>query len=618
MEKGDNINNKTYESTIETIAGIMAVNKYNAKNGKKINFEMEKQANELEVIKKINSTKSEIEGKIPGLTLPKNINHIIAEQIMIRMDPEVTEISQIDRESNFSSDVFEMVVLPKLDIEDVKRAIKENEQNGIPNAYVYEQVESILDVSKYDEKEMKLTELTLPETLDMFKNDITMYVPLEGEEYTKYGEKVCYVAKCKDGSQITMTQPDDPKQMPSEEQAQLTLAIEALKQNFIDSKVEFRRNPYDEEKLQEFLDGYRKNLMGVGFDAALSDVRSDIECYGVEVLFDDDFPEYEKTFEILMEELEPSNANAKGFDDDSYATMLKFEIMAKLYNYSQENPDNKKAQLALEKFKNIEPKLFDILEKDPQALEKLQTLAQNDHYEQVVMHLTDSADGTDKYEFIDLIEKEIEQNKELVIDKNYTQKKVDYKNDIKPGWDEARNRKKLTEEARNQKKLTEEEIIQNLTNSLNRIRTAKGTSVVAKHVIGGIDMNKDNENVRKRWMNVSLNVLQSNEVSYEENERSSRKKIFEKIIHEKIYDEDALKKMIEIDSSTVKEVLDELLEMQNSRQEDRLDTIMDLSSKMKEASERKVITADKVEVKDIIENMVGKSDERDNGFEPEL
>ena len=156
MEKGDNINNKTYESTIETIAGIMAVNKYNAKNGKKINFEMEKQANELEVIKKINSTKSEIEGKIPGLTLPKNINHIIAEQIMIRMDPEVTEISQIDRESNFSSDVFEMVVLPKLDIEDVKRAIKENEQNGIPNAYVYEQVESILDVSKYDEKEMKL------------------------------------------------------------------------------------------------------------------------------------------------------------------------------------------------------------------------------------------------------------------------------------------------------------------------------------------------------------------------------------------------------------------------------------------------------------------------------
>lgn len=187
-------------------------------------------------------------------------------------------------------------------------------------------------------------------------------------------------------------------------------------------------------------------------------------------------------------------------------------------------------------------------------------------------------------------------------------------------FDKAKQENEIQKEQEEQPKtrnrvLTDEEKIQNLSISLSKMQELKGTEVATDFIIHQLDENKDKEKVRNYFMKASLNMFSSRDISYEENERLARKKLFEKIIHEKSYDEEALKMMIGMDFTTVKEVLDDLLEMQNSRQDDRLDTIMDLSSKMKEASERKVITADKVDVKDILENMVGKDTRKDEEIE---
>lgn len=207
----------------------------------------------------------------------------------------------------------------------------------------------------------------------------------------------------------------------------------------------------------------------------------------------------------------------------------------------------------------------------------------------------------------------------LKIDPTMTQQffdKAKYKNSQKE------NTENEVSAPENEKRvLTEEEKIDNLTRVLTERSKVKGISDTLQSVQGSIDRNQGDDQTRRRYMNASLMMLGQVDISYEESERDTRKRFFEKLLHEKIYDENALKQMLEIDSTTVKEVLEELLEMQNARQDDRLETIMDLSAKIKEVAMGKVISADKVDVKDVLQNVIsgtnnsGKKDipDKDDG-----
>ena len=117
----------------------------------------------------------------------------------------------------------------------------------------------------------------------------------------------------------------------------------------------------------------------------------------------------------------------------------------------------------------------------------------------------------------------------------------------------------------------------------------------------------DAERIKKRYVSGALIMLDSQESSYDDEEREGRKKLFERILLDKIYDESILKQMIEIDSTTTKEILDELLIQQNQSKENNLGTIMDLSQKMKEVSDSKVLSADNVQIEVVAEEF-GKTD----------
>lgn len=160
------------------------------------------------------------------------------------------------------------------------------------------------------------------------------------------------------------------------------------------------------------------------------------------------------------------------------------------------------------------------------------------------------------------------------------------------------------------KELTEEQLYQNLANTLNQRVKSRGLVETLEYVNGSIksqnDMD-DAERIKKRYVSGALIMLDSQESSYDDEEREGRKKLFERILLDKIYDESILKQMIEIDSTTTKEILDELLIQQNQSKENNLGTIMDLSQKMKEVSDSKVLSADNVQIEVVAEEF-GKTD----------
>lgn len=173
-----------------------------------------------------------------------------------------------------------------------------------------------------------------------------------------------------------------------------------------------------------------------------------------------------------------------------------------------------------------------------------------------------------------------------------------------------------------EKEITEEQLYQKFANVLNQMAKSRGLAKTLNYVTASIEGQNGRdgaEKIKKRYVSGAMIMLESQENSYDDEEREGRKKLFEQILSDKIYDENILKQMIEIDSTTTKEILDELLIQQNQSKENNLGTIMDLSQKMKEVSDSKVLSADNVQIEVVAEEF-GKTDKfrstPDDGMEP--
>lgn len=162
-------------------------------------------------------------------------------------------------------------------------------------------------------------------------------------------------------------------------------------------------------------------------------------------------------------------------------------------------------------------------------------------------------------------------------------------------------------DTKTQKEITPEIKIGNLVNGLEKRETSKGIEDALDYATSQIENNKSIQ-TKKDFMRAAIQLLGNRENSYEESERLARKRLFSTVISEKLYDEDILKSMVNIDSTTVKEMIDDLIERQNSKENDNLSTIMDLSSSLKKASNPKVISSENVKVEDIVRNMHKKDD----------
>lgn len=476
MEQEEHISNRSYNSKIESIAGMLAVNKYNIKKGKKVNFETEKQANEIEVKNKIGTIRKELEGKIPGLTLPATLSHIIADQMLERIDSGITEISQIDRESNFSSSIFEKSILPKLDMDDVKKCIDANERNGISNAYAYPQIKAMYDFAKDPEKEMDLVMIDLPETMKNLGPGIKMYVPKEGNEYNRFGEKVQVMVECANGSKISIIESDKPDEKINEEQALEVAEIETRADLINELSLQCRENPNDAMLIEDNLKKYDDALIGLGIDAALEDVFEKIESYGIGMFFDEDYQYNVQSFDKLLDALQPETAKARGLNDDSFATTWKMGVMSQVFGYSKDNPNDERVNAALGKLRNIEPELYSILENNPLAFEQLQTVAKSSYPNKITTMITGTTQSVDKEEYIRQLQRALEVNKNVQVEPQYTTKQVDYATEIKPGWDDARERREAEAEAQSkpQPKVSQEDILKRKKQVLLGIAKARG------------------------------------------------------------------------------------------------------------------------------------------------
>ena len=169
-----------------------------------------------------------------------------------------------------------------------------------------------------------------------------------------------------------------------------------------------------------------------------------------------------------------------------------------------------------------------------------------------------------------------------------------------------------TIEIDNSKNASDKTKIDNLVNTLEGREKAKGIVDVLNFASNHIEKYTDLQ-PKKTFMIATVRVLENRENSYQEEERMARKKLFSTIISEGIYDEEILKSMVEIDSTTIKEMIDDLIEKQNSKNGDKLGTIMELSSSLKRVSDSNVISADKVNIEDVVRN-IQENDNVDKDF----
>lgn len=121
-------NQRSYDEKITEIASKIAINKYNVFQGKNINLEAEISGNIDEVNTKINQVRNELEQKVPGLGLPKNINDTIAEYLLHSIDSGISDISQLANQNSVSDQIFKDVVLPNSERSDVIACMKQNDK----------------------------------------------------------------------------------------------------------------------------------------------------------------------------------------------------------------------------------------------------------------------------------------------------------------------------------------------------------------------------------------------------------------------------------------------------------------------------------------------------------
>lgn len=121
-------NQRSYDEKITEIASKIAINKYNVFQGKNINLEAEISGNIDEVNTKINQVRNELEQKVPGLGLPKNINDTIAEYLLHSIDSGISDISQLANQNSVSDQIFKDVVLPNSERSDVIACMKRNDK----------------------------------------------------------------------------------------------------------------------------------------------------------------------------------------------------------------------------------------------------------------------------------------------------------------------------------------------------------------------------------------------------------------------------------------------------------------------------------------------------------
>lgn len=539
---------ENYSEKVTKIASKLAIEKYNSQKGKNINLEMEINDNIKLVSDKINSVKEEMEKIIPGLRLPLDIEETIAEYLLMSIDGN--GLQQLNDTTSMSITIFKEVVLPSKDKNEVLAYMQENHEKGISNQLEYDTIDEIFKIENAQ--------------VEMIK-----------EKWSNIGE-IIYIQERSDGTTMVFTNPDENSfvsQTDFDNEKEITeLENKAYK--------EFERNRFGNQKTtEEDIQICRENMHGNGIDAYLRDTYSNLILYGVREIIDGSNNYATNRMNLLLEAINPQNANKNGYIEDQYTMIIKMGIYSRIMNDPYIDQNSEQMKCLKEKMREADAELYELIEKDPLILEKIQTSTQEPELLNAVIKHFETTDSISRDEFLDNIRTFSRNSTDLKFEKKYINTFADYQKQYE---EEYRNYKLREERKAGVKPKSIEEKLKNKKIAFRRISKDKGVGIAVNSFFTKQMLESD-----------SGETLQMIHEFFDPDNSNPEENFIE------LVNEDDIKIMTNR--------LNVLIENQSNK---TAPYICELGKLIKELSERKktnVISSENVDVKSVIENISGNA-----------
>ncbi len=551
-------NNRSYSEKVTEIASRLAINKYNVLQGKNIDVEKEINGNVEEVNAKINFVRKEIEKIIPGLSLPKNINDTIAEYLLTSIDSEINTPEQLANDNSISIQIFKDVVLPSKDRSDIVACIKQNQANRVTNQISYSELESIFAKNK-EQKEIK---------------DI--------QSRWKGLGNIVGVQHHEDGSTTVFTD--------SEKYGFIDEADKETEMKIEDERSKMQNLFYDNrfkngDEVRDAVEEFSGMLVGEGIDAALRLAYSNLVVHGAREFLDGNNPYASETLDKLLDSISPENSNKNGYMEDAYTMIMKMGIYNRFLNDPQIDQNSPEIQVLRNKMKVADPQLYDLMEREPQVLAKIQTAMQNKELLEVVGDLMRDSDSISRESFFGRVEELLEQHKDEPIDVKFTEEFRDYNKEFelekRQIEDDKRTKENMDRKKETVKYQSYEEMVETKKNAYYRLAEKAGPGVAVSSLLSMDSIERD----KGENLPILTNMFDFNKIGEEGN--------FVEAIDEKAVE-------------LMKKRLKELLKKQDDpKMAPYIYALGDLISKASERENIKVISAENVDVKSVIENIPG-------------
>lgn len=411
--------------------------------------------------------------------------------------------------------------------------------------------------------------------------------------------KIIESYKLNDGTEIVFLDPLDERfRIPVGES--LDIEKEILEEEIRLSKVD-EDFAFGNINLETAINRYKEDMNGLKLDARLRKEYERLEAFGaIELVRNDNANnEYNREkLKLLLDAIRPEKAQENGFVNDSYTMSMKLAIYSRIMNdpIMQENGEYQNEILST--LKEADPELYALLEREPKILEIMQTISKCKNPSDAAIIIFGDSEPRSADEFLETMEKLAIKNRNIPINpdvtKGFGKYKKEYIEDLreKARQEERNKEKERIERMKNapyeeRVKYKKEQIIRNIE------KTGIGPAIMATFSFNMID--RDSGEV----LDIMGELLDFDEVGQDGN-----------------YASQISSKEIEL----MRRRLDSLLEHQT---EERKPYIMFLGNVINRASElekSKVISAENVDVKGVIENissedveLFGKLNKEDDG-----
>lgn len=331
------------------------------------------------------------------------------------------------------------------------------------------------------------------------------------------------------------------------------------------------------------IEEYNSMLNGYGIDAALRTAHTNLILYGAREILDVNNPYAWETFNSLLDAISPENAEQTGYLEDSYTMITKLGIYSRILNDPQIDQNSQRMQQLKEKMIKADPEIYALLERETQIVEKIQTITEKQDLIEAGLDLLGTIGALSREEFLEKIEAIREQLPNVQVDTKYTDKFRDYEAEYKLEEDyRERERQGSENRARRRAELiarsSEPEVFERKKNTAMHLMEKSRVGVAVSTFFSSTAIENDNgQNIE-----IMSQLLDFDKVGEEGN---------------------FVDKITSQDIEMMKRKLKELLRDQDDQKTPYICALGDIISKSTEREKGKVISAENIDVKDVIENM---------------